>query len=67
MPPTGTFNVGGPLVTAGGLVDIGAAMDERFHAYDQAAGKILWEYQLDAGASATPVPTASAIAPSGAP
>jgi hypothetical protein len=33
-PPTGTFNIGGPLVTAGGLVFIGAAMDERFHAFD---------------------------------
>jgi quinoprotein glucose dehydrogenase len=30
LPPTGTFNIGGPLVTAGGLVFIGAAMDERF-------------------------------------
>jgi quinoprotein glucose dehydrogenase len=54
LPPTGTFNIGGPLVTAGGLVFIGAAMDERFHAYDKATGKLLWEYQLDAGAYATP-------------
>lgn len=53
-PPTGTFNMGGSLVTAGGLVFIGAAMDERFHAYDRATGKILWEYQMDAGGYATP-------------
>ena len=54
VPPTGTFNIGGPLVTAGGLVFIGAAMDERFHAYDKSTGRLLWEYQLDAGAYATP-------------
>lgn len=29
--PTDTFNIGGPIVTKGGLVFIGAAMDERFH------------------------------------
>lgn len=51
---TGTFNMGGPLVTAGGLVFIGAAMDERFHAFDKKTGALLWEYQLDAGAYATP-------------
>jgi quinoprotein glucose dehydrogenase len=54
VPPTGTFNIGGPLVTAGGLVFIGASMDERFHAYDKATGETLWEFQLDAGAYATP-------------
>ena len=54
LPPTGTFNIGGPLVTAGGLVFIGAAMDERFHAYDKGTGKLLWEFQMDAGGYATP-------------
>jgi len=54
VPPTGTFNIGGPLVTAGGLVFIGAAMDERFHAYDKATGKLIWEFQMDAGGYATP-------------
>ncbi|MBI4659807.1 MAG: PQQ-binding-like beta-propeller repeat protein [Verrucomicrobia bacterium] len=54
LPPTGTFNLGGPLVTAGGLVFIGAAMDERFHAYDKATGKLLWEFQMEAGGYATP-------------
>ena len=42
IPATGTFNIGGPLVTAGGLVFIGAAMDERFHAFDKASGKLLY-------------------------
>jgi quinoprotein glucose dehydrogenase len=54
LPPTGTFNIGGPIVTAGGLVFIGAAMDERFHAYDKDTGKLLWEFQMDAGGYATP-------------
>ena len=45
---------GGPLVTAGGLVFIGAAMDERFHASDKATGKLLWEFQMEAGGYATP-------------
>src|SRR5687768_13296853 len=54
LPPTGTFNIGGPLVTAGGLVFIGAAMDERFHAFDKATGKLLWEFQMEAGGYATP-------------
>jgi quinoprotein glucose dehydrogenase len=54
LPPTGTFNIGGPLVTAGGLLFIGAAMDERFHAFDAATGKLLWEFQMDAGGYASP-------------
>ncbi|MEZ5043641.1 MAG: PQQ-binding-like beta-propeller repeat protein [Saprospiraceae bacterium] len=54
LPPTGTFNMGGPVSTAGGLIFIGATMDERFRAFDAADGKVLWEYQLDAGAYATP-------------
>lgn len=54
LPPSGTFNMGGPVVTGGGLVFIGAAMDERFRAIDQASGEVLWEYQMDAGGYATP-------------
>lgn len=54
FPPTGTFNMGGPVVTKSGLIFIGASMDERFHVYDADDGKMLWEYQLDAGGYATP-------------
>ena len=54
LPPTGTFNMGGPIVTAGGLVFIGATRDERFRAFDAATGAVLWEYQLPAGGYATP-------------
>jgi quinoprotein glucose dehydrogenase len=54
IPPTGTENFGGTIVTAGGLVFIGATKDEKFHAFDKATGKLLWEYQLPAGGYATP-------------
>ena len=54
VPPTGTLNFGGTIVTAGGLVFIGATRDEKFHAFDKATGKLLWEYALPAGGYATP-------------
>jgi len=54
LTPTGTFNIGGPVVTAGGLIFIGAAMDERLHAYDKDTGELLWQYQMEAGGYATP-------------
>ena len=54
ISPTGTENFGGPVVTAGGLIFIGASNDEKFRAFDQKNGKILWEYQLPAGGYTTP-------------
>jgi quinoprotein glucose dehydrogenase len=54
IPQTGTENFGGSIVTAGGLVFIGGTKDERFHAFDKETGRLLWEYQLPAGAYATP-------------
>lgn len=54
IPPTGTQNFGGTIVTAGGLVFVGATMDAKFHAYDKTTGKQLWDYQLNAGGYATP-------------
>lgn len=55
IPPTGTENYGGPIVTAGGLVFIAATYDERIRAFDQQTGKVVWEYQLPAGGFATPI------------
>lgn len=55
VPPTGTENHGGPVVTAGGLIFIAATYDEKLRAFDKKTGKILWEYQLPAGGFATPV------------
>ncbi|KAA5547689.1 pyrroloquinoline quinone-dependent dehydrogenase [Adhaeribacter rhizoryzae] len=54
IPPTGTENYGGPIVTAGGLVFIGATKDEKFRAFDKKTGKILYETTLPAGGYATP-------------
>ncbi|MFH1071749.1 MAG: pyrroloquinoline quinone-dependent dehydrogenase, partial [Candidatus Glassbacteria bacterium] len=54
IPPTGTENFGGTIVTAGGLVFIGATKDEKFRAFDKDTGRVLWEYQLPAGGYATP-------------
>ena len=54
LPPTGTFNMGGPIITAGGLLFIGATRDERFRAFDMDTGDVLWEYQLPFGGYATP-------------
>lgn len=52
---TGSENYGGPVVTAGGLIFIGATThDKKFRAYDKATGKLLWEASLPAGGNATP-------------
>ena len=54
IPPTGTQNLGGCITTAGGLVLVGATMDEKFRAFDKKTGALLWETQLPAGGYATP-------------
>ena len=54
MPPTGTENYGGPVVTAGGLVLIAASKDERIRAFDARTGQVLWQAPLPAGGYATP-------------
>jgi quinoprotein glucose dehydrogenase len=51
----GTPNLGGPIVTAGGLVFIGAAMDDYLRAFDAATGRELWKGRLPAGGQATPM------------
>ncbi len=54
LPPTGTLNWGGPVVTAGGLVFIAATQDEKFRAFDRETGEVLWETKLPTGGFATP-------------
>lgn len=54
IPKTGTENYGGPVVTAGGLIFIGASKDEYFRAFDKETGEELWKYKLPAGGYATP-------------
>ena len=52
---TGSENYGGPVVTAGGLLFIGAAnFDKKFRAYDSSNGKLLWETTLPFSGNATP-------------
>src|SRR5437588_431022 len=48
-------NIGGAIVTAGGLVFIGASWDPYFHAFDTDTGKLLWETKLPGGGQATPM------------
>ncbi len=55
IPPTGTSNLGGSIVTAGGVVFIGATNDSRFRAFDKATGKEIWTVRLPASAHATPM------------
>jgi quinoprotein glucose dehydrogenase len=55
MKDTGSDNYGGPVVTASGLLLIGAtSFDRKFHAYDKSTGKLLWETVLPAAGNATP-------------
>ena len=54
IPPTGTENYGGPVVTAGGLIFIGATADETFRAFDKETGRILWQAKLPFSGNATP-------------
>ncbi|HEV2486624.1 MAG TPA: PQQ-binding-like beta-propeller repeat protein [Terracidiphilus sp.] len=55
LPDTGSENYGGPVVTAGGVLFIGATvLDKKFRAFDKATGKLLWEATLPLSANATP-------------
>ncbi|MCP4006332.1 MAG: pyrroloquinoline quinone-dependent dehydrogenase [bacterium] len=51
----GTPTLGGSLITASGLVFIGAAMDNYIRAYDITTGKELWKGRLEAAGIATPM------------
>lgn len=54
ISPTGTPNIGGTIVTSGGLVFIAATKDEKIRAFHKSNGKLLWEAQLPFGGYATP-------------
>ena len=51
----GLANAGGPIVTSGGLVFIGATRDNRFRAFDVETGEVLWSVELPLCAVATPM------------
>jgi quinoprotein glucose dehydrogenase len=54
LPPTGTENYGGPVLTAGGLLFIAASADETIRAFDKDSGRILWQAKLPFSGNATP-------------
>jgi quinoprotein glucose dehydrogenase len=51
----GSLNLGGSIVTAGGLVFIGATRDDYIRAFDIETGKELWKGKLPAGGQAMPM------------
>jgi quinoprotein glucose dehydrogenase len=55
MTNTGSENYGGPIITAGGLLFIGATnYDRKFRAFDKSTGELLWETTLPFAGNATP-------------
>ena len=55
MKDTGTENYGGPIVTAGGVLFLGATVyDRKFHAFDASNGKLLWDFPTSSGILAPP-------------
>jgi membrane-bound PQQ-dependent dehydrogenase (glucose/quinate/shikimate family) len=55
LPRTGRQSLGGAIVTAGGVVFIGATVDKRFRAFDARTGEELWSAALPANAHANPM------------
>jgi quinoprotein glucose dehydrogenase len=55
QPEWGSPNLGGPIITAGGVVFIGASLDRRLHAFDIENGRELWSGDLPHSGKATPM------------
>jgi quinoprotein glucose dehydrogenase len=55
VPITGTPNAGAPIVTASGVIFVGATTDYHFRAFDEKTGEELWSTQLENSAIATPI------------
>jgi quinoprotein glucose dehydrogenase len=53
--PPGSISLGGPIITAGGLVFIAGTTDSYIRGFDVETGKELWKAQLPASANATPM------------
>jgi quinoprotein glucose dehydrogenase len=51
----GMGGLGGPIVTAGGVIFMAAVMDDYLRAFDLKDGNTLWEGRLPAGGQATPM------------
>ena len=55
MADSGTENYGGPILTAGGVLFIGATLfDRKLHAFDPKTGELLWQGDLPYAGNATP-------------
>jgi quinoprotein glucose dehydrogenase len=56
LKDTGSESYGGPVVTGGGLVFIGATLfDRKFRAFDKDTGELLWQTTLPFAGTATPI------------
>ena len=53
--PVGSPNLGGPVITASGIVFVGATIDHAIRAFDVESGRLLWQAPLPGGARATPM------------
>jgi quinoprotein glucose dehydrogenase len=53
--PPGSISLGGPIVTAGGLIFIAGTTDPYIRAFDVENGKELWKARLPASGNATPI------------
>src|SRR3546814_2803365 len=53
--PTGMFNIGGNIATAGGLIFVGAFGDDYLRAVDERTGAVVWKARRPAGGQATPM------------
>lgn len=53
--PPGAISLGGPIVTAGGLVFIAGTTDPHIRAFDVKTGKEIWQAPLPASGNATPM------------
>jgi quinoprotein glucose dehydrogenase len=51
----GVPGIGGPIITAGGVAFLGAAVDNYLRAYDVTTGEQLWQHRLPAGGQSTPM------------
>jgi quinoprotein glucose dehydrogenase len=56
----GVPGIGGPMITAGGVAFLGAAVDNYLRAYDLTSGRQLWQGRLPAGGQSTPMTYATA-------
>lgn len=53
--PSGSPNLGGPMVTASGLVFMAGTIDRSIRAFDVETGREVWRADLPAGGKATPM------------